>query len=180
MNYHWSTEVFGPARFPTSGFNASGSIQVSKQLRVQASGGRGNAIYYSSEPFGGSSSRASIGIAYQPSEQWYQGVTITYANFDRASDGTRLYDYTIVRSRTSFQVNRFLFFRGILEHNSFRRQLTTDLLGSFTYIPGTVLHAGYGSLYERTTWDGTRYVPDRSFLETRRGVFFKASYLWRM
>ena len=29
-------------------------------------------------------------------------------------------------------------------------------------------------------WDGARYVPDPSLLETRRGVFFKASYLWRM
>ena len=77
-------------------------------------------------------------------------------------------------------MNRFLFFRGILEYNSFRRQLLTDLLGSFTYIPGTVLHAGYGSLYERTRWDGAGYVRDERLRETRRGLFFKASYLWRL
>ncbi len=180
VNYHWSTEVFGAERFPTSGFGASGSIQVSKQLRVQGSAGRGDAIYYASDPFGGRSTRASLGVAYQPSERWYEGVTITYSNFDRALDGTRLYDYTIARSRTSFQVNRFLFFRGILEYNSFRRQLTTDFLGSFTYIPGTVLHAGYGSLYERSHWDGSAFTPASSFSEIRRGLFFKASYLWRM
>ena len=56
----------------------------------------------------------------------------------------------------------------------------TDFLASFTYIPGTVLHAGYGSLYERTRWDGTGYVPDAGLQETRRGLFFKASYLWRL
>ncbi len=77
-------------------------------------------------------------------------------------------------------MNRFLFFRAILEYNTFRRTLVTDFLASFTYIPGTVLHAGYGSLYERTTWVGDRPVPASSFEEMRRGLFLKASYLWRM
>ena len=177
---HSSSEVFLGSKFATSGVSATMVSQIVKQLRFQVSISRGDAVYYSSSPFGGRSTRASAAIAYQPSEQWYESLAITYANFDRGTDGSRLYDYAIARSKTSFQVNRFLFFRGILEYNSFRRQLLTDFLGSFTYIPGTVLHAGYGSLYEKAAWDGTRYVPDRTFLETRRGVFFKASYLWRM
>lgn len=74
---------------------------------------------------------------------------------------------------------RFLVFRGILEYNSFRQQLLTDVLALFTYIPGTVIHAGYGSLHEKTRWDGERYVPGHSLAESGRGLFFKASYLWR-
>ncbi|MGE5357498.1 MAG: hypothetical protein ACM3NQ_00660 [Bacteroidales bacterium] len=97
-----------------------------------------------------------------------------------STEGVRLCDYTIARSRTSYQVNRFLFFRAIVEYNWFRRQLLTDLLASFTYIPGTVLHAGYGSLYERSQWDGGAYVRGDRFEEMRRGVYLKASYLWRM
>jgi hypothetical protein len=92
----------------------------------------------------------------------------------------RLYDYAIYRGKASFQVNRYLFFRAIAEYNTYRRQLLTDFLASFTYIPGTVLHAGYGSFYEKVRWDDGRYVPGTSFLETRRGFFFKASYLWRL
>ena len=180
VNYHRSSEVFLGEKFGTAGAGVTASMQIVKQLRLQGSVSRGDAIYYSTDPFGGRSTRASATIVYQPSEQWYQSLALTYANFDRASDGARLYDYGIARSRTSFQANRFLFFRAILEYNSFRRQVLTDFLASFTYIPGTVLHAGCGSLYEKTRWEGSSYVAGRSFLETRRGLFFKASYLWRL
>jgi hypothetical protein len=180
VGYHRSSEVFAGEEFGTSGMSVTASTQLTKQLRLQGSFSRGDAIYYSEDPFGGSALRASASIVLQPSEQWYEALTVTYASFDRAADGLRLYDYAIVRNRASFQVNRFLFFRAILEYNSFRRQLLTDFLGSFTYIPGTVVHAGYGSLYERLHWDGAAYVPGRAFLETRRGLFLKASYLWRL
>ncbi len=175
-----STEIFEGQRFKTTACSASASKQVTKRLSIQGTASHGAAIYYSAQPFAGRSTRASASVVYQPSEQWSETLSATYASFDRAADGTRLYDYGILRSRTTYQPNRFLLFRGILEYNSFRRQVLTDLLASFTYIPGTVVHAGYGSLYERIRWDGERTVPGTSFVETRRGVFFKASYLWRM
>jgi hypothetical protein len=181
LGYHYSSEVFEGERFPTSGYSTTVSAQVTKQLRLSGSLAGRDAIYYAAaDPFGGRTLQAVAGVVFQPSEQWYQQLSLTYANFDRSSTGERLYDYTIARSKTTFQVNRYLFFRAIFEYNRFKRQLMTDFLGSFTYIPGTVLHAGYGSLYERTRWDGAGYVPDRAFTETRRGLFFKASYLWRL
>jgi len=177
--YHATTEVYLGQRFPTSGMTAAAGAQVTKQLRLQGAFSHGRAIYYP-DPSAGRSTGASAAVVYQPSERWSESLTVTYSNFDRAAGGERLYDYLIARSRTTFQVNRFLFFRGIVEYNSFRRQLVTDLLASFTYIPGTVIHAGYGSLYEQARWDGAMYIRDRSFREMRRGLFFKASYLWRL
>lgn len=67
-----------------------------------------------------------------------------------------------------------------MEYNSFRKRLMTDFLASFTYIPGTVIHIGYGSLYEKIRWEEGDYRPSDNFLETQRGFFFKASYLWRL
>ncbi len=78
-----------------------------------------------------------------------------------------------------FDVNFILFFRAIVEYNSFWKQVMTDFLASFTYIPGTVIHVGYGSLYEKTQWVEGQYRPGPNFLETKRGFFVKASYLWR-
>lgn len=179
-NCHAATEVFQAEEFDISGCTMTGSSQFTKQLRLSLSLTHGNAIYYAAAPFGGRSTRGSLTVVYQPSEQWSETLGVTYANFDPASGGARLYDYGIVRSRTTFQLNRYLFARGIVEYNSYRRQLMTDFLASFTYIPGTVLHAGYGSLYEKTRWDGNGYVADRRLLETRRGLFLKASYLWRL
>ena len=75
-------------------------------------------------------------------------------------------------------MNKYLFFRGIVEYNSFRRRVLTDFLASFTYIPGTVIHFGYGSIYEKP--DDGLYRGDLGFRETARSFFFKASYLWRL
>jgi len=72
-----------------------------------------------------------------------------------------------------------MFLRAIFEYNTFYRRLTADGLISFTYIPGTVVHIGYGSAYEKLEWDGREYIDSRRFLETQRGFFFKVSYLWR-
>jgi len=66
-----------------------------------------------------------------------------------------------------------------VEYNSYEKDLSTDFLVSFTYIPGTVVHIGYGSLYQKVAWNGHEYQPGSDYLETIRGVFFKASYLWR-
>jgi hypothetical protein len=180
FGYHLSSEVFEAEEFPTSGYSTVVSAQIQKQLRLSGSLAGRDGIYYSADPFGGRTLQAVAAVVYQPSEQWYQQVTLTYQNFDRASTGQRVYDYTIARSKTSFQVNRYLFFRAIFEYNWFRRQLVTDFLASFTYIPGTVIHAGYGSLYQQARWDGLDYVRDQSYIELRRGLFFKASYLWRL
>jgi len=178
--YHWSSEVFNAESFPTDGMRLSASAQLTNQVTVSASVTHGRAIYYSADPFGGTASGASLVIRYQPYEQWQFEGRATYSGFSRESDGERIYDYAIYRGKATFQVNRYLFFRGIGEYNAYRKQLLTDFLASFTYIPGTVLHAGYGSLYEKTRWDDGRYVPGTDFLETRRGFFFKASYLWRL
>jgi hypothetical protein len=178
--YHWSNEVFNGESFPTSGVRVAAGAQLTTQVTVSGSVTHGDAIYYAADPFGGTASGASLLLRYQPAEQWQFEGRATYAGFSRARDGRRLYDYAIYRGKASFQVNRYLFFRAIAEYNTYRRQLLTDFLASFTYIPGTVLHAGYGSFYEKVRWEDERYVPGTSFLETRRGFFFKASYLWRL
>jgi len=55
-----------------------------------------------------------------------------------------------------------------------------DFLASFTYIPGTVIHLGYGSLYDKLAWRNGQYEPSDRFLEMQRSLFFKVSYLWRL
>ena len=55
----------------------------------------------------------------------------------------------------------------------------TDFLASFTYIPETVAHLGYGSLYEKIQWIKEECRPADNYLDSQRGFFFKASYLWR-
>jgi hypothetical protein len=59
--------------------------------------------------------------------------------------------------------------------------MTLDGLVSFTYIPGTVIHLGYGSALEKQEWDASLpgFAPSSRFHEMKRGFFFKVSYLYR-
>jgi Domain of unknown function (DUF5916)/Carbohydrate family 9 binding domain-like len=175
-------EVFAGQRFRRDGYWLSAGSQITKQLALQFSLIDTKAIYYDpAAPYPGDSLSFTSALQLQLTEKLATELALTYADFFRGSDGANIYDYLILRSKTTFQVNKFLFFRGIFEYNGFRKRLTADLLASFTYIPGTVIHFGYGSAYERIRWspeDGL-YRPDDAFFQTKRALFFKASYLWR-
>jgi hypothetical protein len=119
-------------------------------------------------------------VTYKPSERFDLTGSLTFSDFYAATTKEKEFGYAIWRGRLTYQVNKYLFFRGIVEYNTFRNTLLTDLLASFTYIPGTVLQLGYGSLYDKVEWLDGEYRPSDLFLEVRRGLFFKASYLWRL
>jgi hypothetical protein len=176
----YSTEVFLGRRFDTGGGSVRLASQVSKKLQLNATAFRGRSIRYVAEPYQGRGSTLSAGLTYKPSAGFDVTAGLTYADFTRQETGEREFAYAIWRGRLTYQANKSLFFRGIVEYNAFRREMLTDLLASFTYIPGTVLQLGYGSLYERTAWLDGAYRDAPRFLEMKRGLFFKASYLWRL
>jgi hypothetical protein len=178
----YSTEVFLGSRFRTSGIFARVGGALTPWLNVTLTYRSGEAIYYSASPFQGNSRRAQATVVYQPSEQLRFDYSFIFSDFHRSSDDLQMYSYPINRLRASYQFNKYLFLRAIGEYNGFRKRMLTDFLLSFTYIPGTVLHAGYGSFYYRQEWDpgSLSYRQSNNFLETNRGLFFKASYLWRL
>ncbi len=180
VKYSLGTEIFLGERFNTGGIQAQFVGWLHKTFYLSLLYRRLDAIYYSNSPFQGYSNLVSAGVIYQPSDKLNANVTFTYSDFTKDSDGSLIYNYPIVRTKVSYQLNQYLFLRGILEYNDYRERMLADFLVSFTYIPGTVIHVGYGSMFERVEWDGANYRPANNFLETRRGLFFKASYLYRL
>ena len=77
----------------------------------------------------------------------------------------------VVNLRNTYQFTPQFLVRAILQHDSSRRRVLGDFLASYELVPGTVVHAGYGSLWERLEVDPYR--------PTARAFFFKASYLAR-
>ncbi|TSA27115.1 MAG: hypothetical protein D4R68_06165 [Ignavibacteriales bacterium] len=181
LKYSYATEIFLTGKFNTGGFQISFGSQFTKQFAVSLSYKRINSIYYSQNPYQGKSNRISAIMVYNLSENFESYSTFTFSDFYRDSDSQLIYEYPIFHERLTYQLNKYLFFRGIVEYNKYKRQLLTDFLVSFTYVPGTVIHLGYGSLYQRTEWNEfqNRYVDSNNFLEAQRGFFFKMSYLWR-
>jgi hypothetical protein len=175
-------EVFALQRFSLSGWRLRGSTQIAKQLYLEGGYRRSDRIFYDeAAPFQGPGNTADLFLLFQPFGKLSTSLGLSYYDFIRSSDGQKIYDYTIWRGRTTFQVNRHLFFRGIVEYNNYWKKINADFLASFTYIPGTVIYAGYGSAYEKVKWssEDREYLPSDDYLQTKRSFFFKASYLWR-
>jgi Domain of unknown function (DUF5916) len=173
-------EVYAGSKFNVNSYRSLFQTQLTKHLYLQGLFRRGGMIFYDpADPYQGYGNQAEVSAEYQPLEKLSFGLSYAYVDFYRKSDHQKVYDYGIWRSRNTFQVNKYLFLRAIFEYNTFYRRLTTDGLISFTYIPGTVIHIGYGSAYEKLEWTGGEYVESQRFLETQRGFFFKVSYLWR-
>lgn len=173
-------EVYADRRFSLSGWRVRGYTQIFKQVYLEGGFRRSKRILYDQEsPYQGRGVTADLFLLLQPFDKLSTSLGLSYTDFFRSSDGEKIYDYTIWRSRTTFQVNRYLFFRGIIEYNIYWKKVSADLLASFTYIPGTVIYVGYGSINEKIRWQGGEYVPADDYLQTRKSFFFKASYLWR-
>jgi hypothetical protein len=130
-------------------------------------------------PYQGKGSQANVSAVVQPTERLSSALDVSYESFFRAGNGVKVYDYTILRNRTIFQLNRHLFVRGIVEYNAYHRRLNADFLASFTYVPGTVIYFGYGSEYERMSAMNRDDIRSNAFLQTGKSFFFKASYLCR-
>ncbi len=176
----FANEVFAGERFGRGGLRFQTTSQITKHVFLTLFYGHTGSVYYDPvAPFQGYGSMLMGSVRFQPVEKLNFGLSISYVDFFRESDKKLIYDYAIIRSRNTFQINKYLFLRGILEYNSFQDRLTLDTLISFTYIPGTVIYAGYGSAFEKVEWDGMNYRESNNFHETKRGFFFKVSYLWR-
>ncbi|MBE0679083.1 MAG: carbohydrate binding family 9 domain-containing protein [Bacteroidales bacterium] len=179
VKYSYSTEIFRGEKFHTGGFHILLSSQISKSLTSSILYRNRGSIYYSETPYQGRSNNITAGITFLPSDKLHTDLYAVFQDFRRSSNEELVYQYLITRGTVTYQANKYLFARAIAEYNNFRKELLTDFLISFTYIPGTVLHIGYGSIYNKMNWDGSAYQEADSFIEMNRGLFVKASYLHR-
>ncbi|MHC1704555.1 MAG: DUF5916 domain-containing protein [Tenuifilaceae bacterium] len=182
VKYSNSTEIFLNKKFNTGGFHVLLSGYVNKKFFLSLLYRNVNSIYYSTDPFQGKSNKITFNLYWEPIQAVKLEGIVLYTDLRRKFDDEMIYDYPIYRGKITYQPNKYLFFRGISEYNRFRKELQIDFLASFTYIPGTVVYFGYGSLFDKTEWDSIEYEYRNAskFMEMNRGFFFKASYLWRL
>jgi len=176
LNY--STEIFAGERFQTSGAHVQLRAQPIKEVTAVAVYHRVRSIYYRTAEQG-KSNLLTATLTWQLLENFLFDGRLDYGDFYRDADQSKLDEETLTRVKLTYQVNPSLFFRGIVQNSNAQRRLTTDFLVSFNYIPGTAVYLGYGSVFERIRWDGAGFVPGEQFVEQRRGLFLKMSYLWR-
>ena len=179
--YDDSTEIFLGQRFRTDGWSLSAKSQLSKGFSLTLKHRVGQAIWYTATPAQAHGTQTTVQAVIQPTGTLNLTLSWLHADLYRQDTGAKLLSYPISRARFTWQPNEHFFLRAIGEYNSYRRQLLTDYLAAYTYVPGTVVYLGYGSLSKKTAWDvpSGMYRDSDHFLEMQRGLFFKASYLWR-
>jgi hypothetical protein len=137
----------------------------------------GEQIYYHpTDPFVGNGKTLSFGMVLEPGGKLKVGLDYLHSDLKEKQTGNKIFAVDIYNLHTVYQFNKYFFLRGILRYDNFQEKLLTDFLASFTFIPGTVVHLGYGSLYLKDPWGNGR----DNLLKIKQGVFFKASYLWRI
>ncbi len=164
-----------------SDFHVFARAQALRWLNVHAGTNRGPLPYYDEQnPFQGRSRSVFFGVTVQPNQHFTQSINVDTVRFDRQSTGLRVYGVDIVNARTTYQFDKHFLVRFLAQYDSSAKRVLTDLLASYEFVPGTVLHAGYGALYERNdVFAGGRPGGSQDYLVVNRGLFFKASYLRR-
>ena len=94
-------------------------------------------------------------------------------HFERQETGEKVFDVHVVNLRNTYQFTPQFLIRAILQYDSSRRRVLGDFLASYELVPGTVVHAGYGSLWERLEVDP--YRPRRGRSSSRRHIWRDSS-----
>lgn len=182
--YHFYTENWSGIEFDHTDYNLDGGAQPTNWLNFSFGISIGDSIYYDPiAPFLGDYATYSISMEIQPDENFSQTFSYTYSYFDQQSTGERIYDLNIINSKTTYQFDKYFFVRAIVKYDSSRERVIADLLASYTLSPGTVLHLGYGSMYENQEWNDNHWIAGSDaakYYQTSQSIFFKLSYLFQM
>ncbi|MBN2354829.1 carbohydrate binding family 9 domain-containing protein [candidate division KSB1 bacterium] len=176
-------EAWAGTRFKSSSANLVGLMQLTNYLYTYASFKYGDKIYYDpEEPFLGMGHRLRTAAIVQPHVklnvdlEWIQDVLSRRLENKKH----KIYTVNIFNVSTTYQFNKYFFIRTSLRYNDYEEKLLSDFLASFTLIPGTVLHMGYGALFEETENHDGQKVYHQKWREIRNSLFFKCSYLLRI
>ncbi|MCL4845730.1 MAG: carbohydrate binding family 9 domain-containing protein [Acidobacteria bacterium] len=174
-------EAWAHQTYDTPFYRLQGSMQVTRWLYLSGQLRTGEELFYdAARPFTGPSGLQALTLTWQPSARFAQDLSLRRQTLDEPEGGPRVYDVRIVNSKTSYQFTLRMAVRGILQYDSSRHRVLSDLLASYEVRPGTVFYAGYGALFEKRDYRDERWVAgEGGYLGTGRGLFLKASYLHR-
>jgi len=111
----------------------------------------------------------------KPIDRLISSFAYIYNELSKEAGGEKLYAGYILRNKTSFQFNKHLFLRFIVQYNSFDNRIDIDPLLSYKWNPFTIFY--FGSSHDLDSYN----VNEKTrFVETGRQIFAKFQYLFRL
>jgi hypothetical protein len=173
VDYANGHETYAGQEFDVGRVMVDGSVQILRWLSLGGGAQKGPAIYYDEDaPFQGRRRTANFRVGLQPNARVNSSTSYNFVTFHNRGTGEHVYDVHIVNMRNTYQFSPRFFIRAVVQFDSSRERVLGDFLASYELSPGTVVHAGYGSLYGRV-YEELHF--DR-YRENARAFFFKASY----
>jgi hypothetical protein len=173
VDYGTGHETFAGHKFETGRLMFDGGAQIMRWLNIAGGTQGGPAIFYDvAAPYQGDRRSMSLRIGLQPSARVNSSTSYNFVTFKNRATNENVYRVHVLNLRNTYQFTPRFFMRAVAQYDSSRRRVLGDFLASYELSPGTVVHAGYGSLYGREL-EGVEL--DR-YTATARAVFFKASY----
>ena len=165
-------ETFAGRRFDTGRAHLDGRAQITRWLNVAGALESAEAVFYDpTEPFSGTQITRTVNLEWQPNARLAHNLSYDFVKFERAT-GENVFTVHILNLRNTYQFTPRFFVRAIAQFDSAKHRVLGDFLASYELMPGTVAHAGYGSILE--SFGGSHYAA------TARALFFKVSYLARL
>ena len=118
----------------------------------------------------GSGRNAMVSATVKPWQRLTVQPSLSWQRLE-LDDGTELFSGYIARTRASFQYNRELNLRMVLQYNDFSGRLDLEPLVVYQINPFTIFYVG--------STHGSSRFDDRGFVETDRQYFAKFQYLFR-
>jgi len=175
LNISFRTEMerYRGTDFQKNSFRLGSSLQLIGWLPFGFSWRIGDSIYYDTEdPFLGKSNSMVLYFTVKPNKRLRIGMDFSKETFWENWGGAQLYDYNVLRTRTTYQLSKALSVRAIFDYNHYYKQIYGSFLISYILKPGTVFFLGV----------------DNDLLQNTRGnyasdnysVFLKFSYWHRI
>ena len=175
VDYGTGHETYAGRKFEIGRVMIDGSVQILRWLSIGGGTQAGPAIFYDEEaPYQGDRRSANLRIGLQPNARLYSNTSYSFVTFTNRATGLNAYQVHILNLRNTYQFTPRFFIRAVAQFDSSRKRVLGDFLASYELSPGTVVHAGYGSLFGKAFEE----VELEQYTATARALFFKASYLF--
>ncbi len=120
----------------------------------------------------GNSSGGSLYLTLKFGENFRNSFTYSRSKLTDPFTDDMIFDVSIFRNSLTYQFNRDLAFRSIIDYNSYGNRVGANLLFTWTPNPGTSFFIGY---------DTRLFQEETGIYETDRNIFFmKMSYLFQL
>ena len=179
--------------FDKLSYRAFGRISSSSRFSIGGFYQYGDEVRYEDNPFLGSGGSGGMFLTVRPVPRFQSQININTSRLlDPRNNDALVFDVTIVRALSTYQLTDRLALRNIAEFNTLQRTAGLNVLVSYRVNAGTVFYIGYDDRYQQGSLilgddldgdgDGIQdyLFPSVTTLQrTNRAFFTKFQYLFR-